>query len=519
MLPGSLLRVRSRKGRINPVYAEVNEKNLNLAAKLLHCFQKHYGKPKGMLMKNLSSYETAGFDYRFVRGLSLILQRLCTFQVESPVDPEQVRRLVFEEAGRGGVVATDESRRQVLRKVAKQLNVTLKQLEGSLYADLEEELVLTGFSPIGAAELLKRYNLSLTQTLLFRSTLMQVTVSEYWKDILRDIKFRRLMYSAETVNGAVEITVDGPLSLFKLTNRYGTSMAKVLPRIVQARRWQINANVVRRTQRGKRIFRLTLRSDEEGNKIRPSNLERSSSEPAFDSTVEERFFRDFQSLRSGWKIVREPSPLIAGRHVMIPDFSLEKDEVKVYMEIVGFWTQKYLQTKMKKLQQLQGVDILVAADQQLACSRLKKVGGDVIFYKNKVPLRPIFKFLKSREEEFLRQEIEKLDLASLRLKEDVVMIHNLAEKQGVSDQALRRKLTGLEIPGYTLVGETLISTRKIRELELKISALSKPPLSRVLRLIENEGIKHPFDLLSELNYSVRWNGLDINKSSIIKKRN
>ncbi len=519
MLPISLLRVHASKGRIHPVYAEVNERNLNLAAKLLHCFQKHHGKQKGRLLKNLSSYETAVFDYKFVRGLSLILQRLCTFQVDSPVDPRQVRRLAFEEAGREGVVATNESRRQVLRRVAKQLNVTPKKLERSLYADLEEELILTGFSPIGAAELLTRYNLSLTQTLLFRSTLMQVTVSDHWKDILRDIKFRGLMYSAETVNGALEITVDGPLSLFKLTHRYGTSMAKVLPRIVQARQWQINADVVRNTQRGKRILRLTLRSDEVGSKIRPSSLERSSSEPAFDSKVEETFFRDFQSLRSGWKIVREPSPLIAGKHVMIPDFRLEKNEVMVYLEIAGFWTQKYLENKIKKLQQLHGVDILVAANQQLACSRLKGVGGNVIFYKNKVPLRPIFKFLKNREEKLLRQEIEKLNLASLRLKGDVVMVHDLAKKHGVSDQALRRKLTVLKIPGYTLIGETLINAKKIRELDLKISAMSKSPLSRVLHLIESEGVKHPLDLLSKLNYSIRWNGLDVNKSSIIKKRN
>jgi len=518
VLPLNLLRVRTRMGQIKPVYADINKENLDLANTLLELFQTRLGKRRGDLLDKVATYEMAGFDYRFVRGLSQILQRQCTFQAETVVDPPLARRLIFEEASRKGLIFTGEMRKQVLQAVAEQLNVTDEQLEKSFQADLESELILKEFSPISASELLKRYNLSLTQTLLFRSTFMEVKVSEYWKEVLREIKFHGLMYSAETRNDVFQITVDGPFSLFKLTQRYGTSLAKVLPTIVQADTWEINASIIRTSQLGKRIFQLKLTSAEVGDKIKPSNLRRESGEVAFDSLVEEKFSKDFQSLHSEWKLIREPPPLIVGKHVFIPDFCFERGRMKVYMEIVGFWTRKYLETKIKKLQQLQGVDILIAANEQLACDKLKQVKGELVFYKGNVPLKPILKFLKSREEILLRLEIENLNLARLNLDGDVVCLHKLAEEYGVSDEAVRRKLEGLEVDGFTLVGDSFISNKKLQEIDLEIASLTKSSLSQAIRLIEDKGIKNPYDILSALNYGIRWKGIDINNSSIYKKQ-
>jgi len=518
LLPLDLLRVRTRKGQIKPVYADIDTKNSELATKLLELFRNCVGKRKGELLERVSAYEMVGFDYRFVRGLSVLLQRLCIFQVEATVDPPLARRCLFEEASRRGLVAMNEMRKQVLQDVAKRLNVTTEQLAKSFYADLEDELVLKEFTPITEAELLKRYNLSLTQTLLFRLTFMEVKVSDYWKEVLRAIKFRGLMYSAETKDGVFQITVDGPLSLFKLTQRYGTSIAKVLPSIVQADEWEINGSVVRTGQFGKRIYKLRLTSAEVGDRIKPATLTRERGEVTFDSFVEEKFYSDFQALGSGWTIIREPSPLIVGRHVFIPDFCFEKSGMKVYMEIVGFWTRRYLETKIKKLQQLQGVDLIIAANEKLACDKLKRVKGQVIFYKSNVPLRPIFEFLKNREETLLHLELQSLDLGRLHLDGDVVELHTIAENLGVSDKALRTKLEGFKVEGYTFAGELFVSNKKLSELESKIASLTKPSLSQAIRLLEDEGIGKPYGIFSALNYGIRWNGLDLDNSSVYKKQ-
>src|SRR5665647_228770 len=72
----------------------------------------------------------------------------------------------------------------------------------------------------------------------------------------------------------------------------------------------------------------------------------------YDSAVEESFASQFQAVKSGWTLKREPEPVPAGTQVIIPDFSFERAGVKVYLEIVGFWTEEYLLRKIEKLKQV-----------------------------------------------------------------------------------------------------------------------------------------------------------------------
>ena len=517
MLPANLLRVRTVKGQIYPLYAELDDENLRLAEKLVKLFQDHIGKRKGELLDEIAAFEMTGFDYRLVRGLSMTLQRLCNFQLESATNPREARRAIFEEANKRGLVATDEMRKEILESVAKRVNVSLDQLEEAFYADLDEGLYLKDSRGISATELLKRYNLSLTQTLLFKAAFIDVVVSDRWKEILRQIKLRGLMYSAETRDGAFHITVEGPLSIFKLTRRYGTSIAKILPTIVQSSRWEINGNIVRDSQFGKRLYKMRLTSAQTGERARPASVLENVNDVMFDSRVEESFFSDFQALRSGWRITREPSPLIAGRHVLIPDFSFEKAGVKVYMEIVGFWTREYLERKLKKLQLIEGIDMLIAADEKLACDKLRRAKGRVIFYKTKVPLRPILDFLKIKEDTVFQHEVQDFDASHLFLEGDLVELQKIAEQAGISEEALRRKLP-FHVDGYTLAGNLFVSNRKLKEIDLKLSTMGKLSLSHAINLLEEEGVKTPYDVLSALEYGIRWNGLDPKSSSIYKKQ-
>jgi predicted nuclease of restriction endonuclease-like RecB superfamily len=517
VLPLNLLVTRTVKGHVRPVYAALTKENLALAANLSNLFNAHVGKPKGQLREKLSTYELQGFDYRLVRGLALILQRHCQFQVEAAVSPLIARRLVFEQASRRGPVATPDDRRRILQDAAGQLRLTSGQLENALYADLDEELVLREFTPTPPLELLKHYNLSLTQTLLFRSTFLEIRMSDNWKDVFRAVKLHGLMYTAETRDGVFKITVEGPLSLFKLTHRYGTSLAKLLPSIMKAREWEINASVIRTSQFGRRILQLRLTSAEVGDRITSAALAPDADQPSFDSAVEEKFHGDFAALRSGWTIIREPPPLVAGSHVFIPDFLFQKNGAQVYLEIVGFWTRSYLEKKLRKLQQLQEVDMLVAADEQLACDKLRKVGGQVIFYRGRVPLEPVFTYLKTRETEFRQGEVNRLDLTHLRFEDDVVDLHRLAEKLGVSYEALSDKLERLDVANYARAGDLFVSTRKLQDVDSKISSLAPPSLSNALDLIENEGLPRPYDVLSALNYTIKWHGLDLKASQVSKK--
>lgn len=502
--------MRVSKGKVHPIYAALDYATIGLAERMLEAYRSSVGGKKAPLMQRLKSFEDEDFDYRLVRGLSALLERRCVFATESAIDPEQARSMVFEESSRRKVVDVNE-RTQVIRDVSLKLNLLPDALEKSLWSDVEEELILKEFNPLDPTNLIKYYNLSLAQTTLFKSLRMEFTSSGNWKNIFRAIKRLGLMYTVEQAGEGYVVTLDGPLSLFKMTDRYGTSLAKLLPQIICAESWRFKADIIGRMKT--RIFTFEATSDEVSSIM--ENVEREDQQ-LYDSTVEERFARGFNSLGTGWVLRREPKPLLAGSHVLIPDFIFEKYGIKVYLEVVGFWTQDYLERKISKLNALRDVDIIVAVDESLACSKLQRLRGKVVYYSKNVPIKPILDHLRKHEDEVVNMHIGALQKQSIQIKGDMVSIEDLASAYNVSPESVRRTLQEVEVKGYRRIGESFVSVKKIEELEEKIESLEEAKLSEAVAIIEASGLQNPQQVLQALGYTVIWEGLDYEKSRITK---
>jgi predicted nuclease of restriction endonuclease-like RecB superfamily len=107
-----------------------------------------------------------------------------------------------------------------------------------------------------------------------------------------------------------------------------------------------------------------------------------------DSRLEERFDRDFRRAAPDWDVIREPRPVSSGNTLIFPDFELvhRGDRNRRWLlEIVGFWTQRYLAEKLERLRAA-GIDRLVLCiDQNRHCAE-----GDlprdarVIRYKTRI---------------------------------------------------------------------------------------------------------------------------------------
>ena len=297
-----------------------------------------------------------------------------------------------------------------------------------------------------------------------------------------------------------------------MTDRYGTSLAKLLPHITTSESWKIKADVLGRKK--SRIYTFELDSNEAGGLMEDIILEDIGAQKLYDSTVEERFARSFGTFDSGWELRREPEPLLAGKHVMIPDFSFEKHDKMIYLEIVGFWTQEYLDRKISKLNSITNLDMIVAVDESLACSKLQKLKGQVIYYKKRVPIKPILDHLKSVEESIIKREAEELKMKRIRLRGDIVGVEELAQEYSVTIESARRMLQNIDFEGYRRIGDCYISNAKLIELNKKLSTLEK--LTDVLATIEKYGIKNPYQLLEALGYTIIWVGLNFDKSKIKK---
>ncbi len=227
----------------------------------------------------------------------------------------------------------------------------------------------------------------------------------------------------------------------------------------------------------------------------------------YDSSLEERFARTFNSYNSGWILKREPEPLVAGRHVLIPDFSFEKHGIKVYLEIVGFWTSDYLERKVSKLSRLADVDMVIAVDESLACSRLERLKNKmlVVYFKGEVTLKPVIEHLKGC---LVEGEGRLLERGCLSLEE-------IAKENHVSLESVRTALEEFQQEGYVKAGDQFISKTRLEELDRKLEGVKR--LTDALGIIEASGLKkEAANVLEALGYTSVWEGMEMDKVRIVK---
>lgn len=501
MLTSELLVTRIRKGKIEPVYASLDPESLEVAESVIAAFQGHVGKTYGELNEELESLEE--INYRLIRGLSQILERRCIIDRDSVIDPIIARNAVFEECG--GFVADETERKETLKRIAEKLSIKPDELERALWADHEENLIVKEFQAITPEDLLKQYNLSLAQTLLFKSTGMEIQMEGNYQPLFWKIKQLGLMYSILDD----KIYLDGPISLFKLTERYGTSFAKLLPTIIKAPKWSLKASVIKKSPQGKKLLEFNL--DHSSRYI--FGMDHHVVEK-FDSAIEKEFFNlSF----NGWIVRREPTVLRAGKYAFIPDFSLERNGIRIYIEIVGFWTAEYLKNKIQKINQLKEKESLILlVNKSLGCSGSEFNANSVIFYDRKIPQIEILKILRKYEEKQHAEEMT--ELGNIKISFDsnksVINLAEIAERYNVSLEAIRDVIKSQNIQDYSLVGDQLVSVRLLGSIQSELAGVKRH--CDALKLFESYNIKAKSQALTFLGYKVKWSGLDPESAEIFR---
>ncbi len=508
MLPSELLVTKTKKDRIYPEFVQIDEKHLELAEELIEVYKNFVGKKKSEIGEILVEFEH-GLNFKLIRGLRTLLERRCIFKSKFAVEPVVARRAIFEEANDKKITNRKE-REKVIENVANKLNISVTDLEQSLWADQESEVVLDTFASLSPEELLKLYNLSLAQTLLFKSTGMNVSFKGNYKEIFRAIKYFGLMYIPESGN---KIRVEGTSSLLKLSERYGTSLAKLLPVIVNSDEWEIDAEIVIR--RGTpRIYHFVMGS-------RSKNLlmcKEEAAKPMFDSSIEERFYNAFlaSAASKNWELIREPDAVFTGKTVFIPDFKFKHKELEIetYFEIVGFWTEDYIRRKLLKLRAMP-FNMVVAIDKNLACfhSAQFELGLDqpVILYSRKVPVGAVLRYLAEIEGEEIKRQVERLKFrgTQIELEGDLIPIKDIAMRYNAGKEAVR---VCLNHPEYVVFKEVVVKKELLNEVKDKLVSMDSYVEAR--RAIEDKGLSNPDEVLAHLGFTVKWKGLDPSAATI-----
>jgi predicted nuclease of restriction endonuclease-like RecB superfamily len=380
VLPKELLEVYRSRGKIYLKFAWTDS-DLVLARKVIEVYRSCVGRSYRYVLVGLKRLENAE-NYRKVRGFAKLIERACEFEKCTDLDPFAVRKFLFE---RGYVTKLSE-RRMIIKEASEYFGVSEEEIEKAMFADRDEEKVLVKVPEITPSELVKTYNLSLLQTLIFNCLRMTFWISSNHKDVFRKLKWLGLMYELyENEDGMLLVDVTGTASILKMTRKYGTSMAKLIPEILKAKNWWIRGEIVDEYE--KRIYFFEL-SDKKRNLF----PERYQEEIKFDSSLEEEFYRRMRNL--GFEVVREPGVVKAGNHAYIPDFLIRKDGKEVYVEIAGFWTEKYIKKKLEKIKSAK-IPILLIVREDLALDKPKNVFDVVVIKKNRIPYGDVLRKVKA----------------------------------------------------------------------------------------------------------------------------
>jgi hypothetical protein len=569
---------------------------------------------KATVEENTLRMEDKHTDYKFVRGICHLLEQRCEYSSYMLPNSEStnnsnsntnnaiyLRREIFEESSRSGYPVSENERRNILQKIALKNDLTVEALERAMWNDLDKNKFLKSFDSLSSLQLAAWYNLSILQTLLLNCVKLEFSVfgGYNWKKILRKIKQLRLMYFLvgeidpksstnkqeknqntlfrNDTDKKIVCTVEGPLSILRPTDRYGSAMSKLISLIVFTDSWSINAIILRKSVSGGRKtynFRLS-NSDEDvpifdASEIRSNSHSQSASKPniessrdnaddIFDSNVEKNFMNKFLTFSTNWKLSREPDPLIlTDGKAFIPDFLFEKSGIRVYFEIVGFWTTDYLKRKLEKIKDLStnfaSIDLLIAANKDNYISENgDKIGIDsifskfidkkqLIFYKkDEIPFGPIIKYLKEIDSRIIDDITVKLHDTITReietIAEDeqnkVIFLEQITDKYNIPIESILKTVVDLQssnnqnhskeatvsrLNKFLLIDNYMISVDKISKLLPELDKFSK--LQDAVSFLSDNGIPEECItlLVPKIGFEIIWNGIDPNNALIQRQK-
>jgi predicted nuclease of restriction endonuclease-like RecB superfamily len=369
MLTGKLLRVRYARDRIIPHYLDTEDAGWReVAERLLELFRGQDGRTRGELEED--QREAFGDDPGQLvhQGLAKLLEDRCEFETVSEQPPEKLRDAVFRAAteqrqGTDALAVTSFDRGAVLRRVAVELGTTPEAVDHGLFADLKSEQRLVRFKDVSAEHLLQRYNVALAQAVLLRSIGVQVIVRneppQRYRQLLRHVKFHRLVCEMEKLGpDSYRLHLDGPLSLFSATQKYGLQLALFLPAVLLCRDFELRADLRWGPQRRPKTFVLTS-----GDRL-VSHLPDAGTYVPPEMAM---FVELFRKRVADWDVVEETEVFPLGDGFWVPDFRLvHRDSGRaVLLEVLGFWRRASAEKHLERLRRYAPAPFLLAVSDQL----------------------------------------------------------------------------------------------------------------------------------------------------------
>ncbi len=368
MLTADLVRTRTRAGAIDIV--RVDEKQAptaeDLAKRILEVIGGCVGSARGELLEALAAIECGPKEVKLRQGLVKLALDAATFSEAPEVDYPARRSALFLAAAEARKAGTFD--RDALLAAAGEVDADLR---GVLFGDLREQAQLLAAPKLTPRALVASYDPAQEQALLLRAEKVQVRFATLGplgvRHLFRKLKFLRLLYRFRKEEGGYVLDVDGPMSLFGASTKYGLALAILLPTLRATAAFELTASVMWKNH-ARYTFHLT-----ETAAPRPQEADVS------DEVAE--LLRGLQRIGEGarpkkrekgaasaeaWTFAVSSDVLeLDPTELIVPDLVARRGETVVFVEVLGHWNRDAVFRRMELLAEGTEARIVFCASDRL----------------------------------------------------------------------------------------------------------------------------------------------------------
>jgi predicted nuclease of restriction endonuclease-like RecB superfamily len=376
MLTKDTLRFRVVSGNIKPKFIEVADADyLNFAEQLLSVYNPEQELLRGELDEAVEPLIKAHKDLKFSKGLNKLILDRCEFSNPTEFDYLEERKKIFLKSSAllKNPFGNDlELYRESIGSESAEF------VRAGIYSDLPENETLIKVKVLYSKELLERYNCSLVQSLLLHCQQLELRLDKpeaaELRRLFKYLKFFRLLAEVKVEKSGklkaekkwsgegdklperIEIQVDGPMSLFENTQKYGLQLASFFPAICALKKWKLKAEIKLDGRE------LTLKVDEKSKLV--------SHYRNFSAYVPEEiamFHKLFKEKITAWEITGNSPFLITGDgKIIFPDLSFQSGDGRlVHLELFHRWHSTPLLERLELCAENSDLDLIIGVDRSL----------------------------------------------------------------------------------------------------------------------------------------------------------
>ncbi len=345
MLTADLVRARRRGDelKLQPLDPEAKVRAVGFAAEHSAILRAHVGRTRGEIDQAFGAMRCAAKDRKLLLAVRKLCLDRCEFEASPEIDPSDLRRDLFL---RAAAARRDGSfdRDALIAALAEERSTTPNEIEATMFADLKDGHRLVKLEPISPDLLVAGMDAAQLQAAILRATKVIAKVRsaspDRYRALFRALKFRRLLFELRTDGPGYRLELDGPMSLFSASTKYGLALALALPAIMACDEWSIEADL----RWGKERKPLTLRAAGKATGV----LETGQLPEEIDVLIAKLTSEDL-GLRA------EPSADILdlpGVGLVVPDVrftDIATGEI-AYLEVLGFWSRAAVWKRVELVQ-------------------------------------------------------------------------------------------------------------------------------------------------------------------------